>query len=135
MADIHDQATLAAAIANFKPTSREVISGIAPHVFEDRRYLQRRRSRRNGSPVRRQRSLAALNRNSGGAKRSPLRISAVINLDDPDEPKATCTQEEVHVSNVDTRDIKKSRRRTFLSIELSFVILKTFTSKLRTRHQ
>ncbi|KAK0199536.1 hypothetical protein DFS33DRAFT_226614 [Desarmillaria ectypa] len=114
MTDIHDQATLAAAIANFKPTSREVISGIAPHVFEDRRYLQRRRSRRNGSPVKRQRSLAAMNRSNGGTKRSPLRISAVINLDDPDEPKATCTQETVQVSNADARNIKKSGRRMFL---------------------
>ncbi|KAG7440078.1 uncharacterized protein BT62DRAFT_938415 [Guyanagaster necrorhizus] len=130
MTDIHDQATLAAAIANFKPTPREVISGIAPHVFEDRRYLQRRRSsRRNGSPGRRQRGRQ-------GAKRSPLRVSAVINLDDPDE---TCAQETVgQVSSNNAadaaRNINQSRRRTFLSMQVSLVILKTLTSKLKTRH-
>ena len=39
-------ATTAEAIANFKPTPREVISGIAPHVFDERK---RRRSQRRAS--------------------------------------------------------------------------------------
>ena len=39
-------ATTAEAIANFKPTHREVISGIAPHVFDERK---RRRSQRRAS--------------------------------------------------------------------------------------
>lgn len=39
-------ATTAEAIANFKPTPRDVISGIAPHVFDERK---RRRSRRRAS--------------------------------------------------------------------------------------
>ncbi|KAF8893250.1 hypothetical protein CPB85DRAFT_228380 [Mucidula mucida] len=50
-APIHDQATLSAAIANFKPTPKEVISGIAPHVFDDRRVRRRRNS--TGRPRRR----------------------------------------------------------------------------------
>ena len=43
-------ATTAEAIANFKPTHREVISGIAPHVFDERR--RRRSQRRVSSPSR-----------------------------------------------------------------------------------
>ena len=39
-------ATTAEAIANFKPTHREVICGIAPHVFDERK---RRRSQRRVS--------------------------------------------------------------------------------------
>ena len=41
-------ATTAEAIANFKPTHREVISGIAPHVFDERK--RRRSQRRASSP-------------------------------------------------------------------------------------
>ena len=41
-------ATTAEAIANFKPTHREVISGIAPHVFDERK---RRRSQRRASSL------------------------------------------------------------------------------------
>ena len=40
--------TTAEAIANFKPTHREVISGIAPHVFDERK--KRRSQRRASSP-------------------------------------------------------------------------------------
>ena len=40
--------TTAEAIANFKPTHREVISGIAPHVFDERK--RRRSQRRASSP-------------------------------------------------------------------------------------
>ena len=43
-------ATTAEAIANFKPTHREVISGIAPHVFDERK--KRRSQRRASSPSR-----------------------------------------------------------------------------------
>ena len=43
-------ATTAEAIANFKPTHREVISGIAPHVFDERK--RRRSQRRASSPSR-----------------------------------------------------------------------------------
>lgn len=38
----------ALAIANFRPTSKEVISGIAPHVFDERRTRSRRSRSRNG---------------------------------------------------------------------------------------
>ena len=53
---IRDQATLNAAIDNFRPSPREVIGGIAPHVFEDRRGQQQyhlRRRRTISSPGRR----------------------------------------------------------------------------------
>jgi hypothetical protein len=43
-------ATTAEAIANFKPTHREVISGIAPHVFDERK--RRRSQQRASSPSR-----------------------------------------------------------------------------------
>ena len=43
-------ATTAEAIANFKPTHRQVISGIAPHVFDERK--RRRSQRRASSPSR-----------------------------------------------------------------------------------
>ena len=43
-------ATTAEAIAIFKPTHREVISGIAPHVFDERK--KRRSQRRASSPSR-----------------------------------------------------------------------------------
>jgi hypothetical protein len=60
-------ATTAEAIANFKPTHREVISGIAPHVFDERK---RRRSQRRGSSSMR----AHWCNEAGGEKRSsPLR--------------------------------------------------------------
>ncbi|THU90161.1 hypothetical protein K435DRAFT_274914 [Dendrothele bispora CBS 962.96] len=44
------QTSVAAAVANFRPSSRDVISGIAPHVFDERR---RRRQRRDSSSTRR----------------------------------------------------------------------------------
>ncbi|KAF9466996.1 hypothetical protein BDZ94DRAFT_1305854 [Collybia nuda] len=65
--------SIAAAIANFKPTPREVISGIAPHVFDERR----RRRRRSRSPRPHPYGL-----HNDGAKSSPLRVSAVIMWDD-----------------------------------------------------
>jgi len=43
-------ATTAESIANFKPTHRQVISGIAPHVFDERK--KRRSQRRASSPLR-----------------------------------------------------------------------------------
>lgn len=76
----HDsQASLANAIANFRPTSREVISGIAPHVFDERRQRRRRSIRRHESTKTKKVRLAR-----GESQSSPLRVSAVISLDGED---------------------------------------------------
>lgn len=65
--------TTAEAIANFKPTHREVISGIAPHVFDERRKKRSRSQRRASSPKRTYRC-----NEPGGEKRSsPLRGTIV----------------------------------------------------------
>jgi hypothetical protein len=64
-------ATIAEAIANFKPTHREVISGIAPHVFDER--MKRQRQRRASLPTR-----TYWCNEPGGEKRpSPLRGTIV----------------------------------------------------------
>ncbi|CAA7266326.1 unnamed protein product [Cyclocybe aegerita] len=67
-------ATTAEAIANFKPTSQQVISGIAPHVFDERR---RRRSQRRASYPR----WYGTNANTG-KRPSPLRGAMVISWDE-----------------------------------------------------
>lgn len=41
---VHDPAAIAAAIANFRPTPKQVINGIAPHVFDERKRRPRRTS-------------------------------------------------------------------------------------------
>ncbi|KAF5385537.1 hypothetical protein D9757_006720 [Collybiopsis confluens] len=46
---------VAAAVANFRPTHKEVITGIAPHVYDERRTKSRRRRSLNGA--RRERSV------------------------------------------------------------------------------
>lgn len=61
-------ATTAEAIANFKPTHREVISGIAPHVFDERK--RRRNQRRASSPSRPYEPVAE-------KRSSPLRATSV----------------------------------------------------------
>lgn len=71
------------AVARFKPSSRDVISGIAPHVFDERR---RRRSSyaslgRQGSG-RRSSSPRWYGYRQGRPRASPLRMSVVISLDD-----------------------------------------------------
>ncbi|KAJ7019492.1 hypothetical protein C8F04DRAFT_333645 [Mycena alexandri] len=67
-----------AALLRFKPSSRDVISGIAPHVFDDQRssYRPRRRRQRRPSPESRRRSV------SPPPHRSPLRLSVVISVED-----------------------------------------------------
>ncbi|KAJ7159604.1 hypothetical protein C8R46DRAFT_1194895 [Mycena filopes] len=72
-----------AALLRFKPSPRDVISGIAPHVFEDQRsgsyyYRQqqhRRRRRRSSPEFIRRRSV------SPSPRHSPLRVSAVVDHD------------------------------------------------------
>lgn len=74
------QAARLAALLNFRPSSRDVISGIAPHVFDDQpsayRRSRSRRRRRTSSLERRRRSV------SPAPHRSPLRLSAVISVDE-----------------------------------------------------
>lgn len=70
-------ATTAEAIANFRPSSREVVEGIAPHVFDERK-------RRRSHPRSRSRSpkpywYAAA---SGEKRSSPLRGATVISWDE-----------------------------------------------------
>jgi hypothetical protein len=68
-------ATTAEAIANFKPTPREVISGIAPHVFDERK---RRRSQRRASSLSRPYWYNELDSEAVAEKRpSPLRETIV----------------------------------------------------------
>ncbi|KAF8642868.1 hypothetical protein AX16_009374 [Volvariella volvacea WC 439] len=94
--------SVALAIANFRPTSREVISGIAPHVF-DERPRRRRRSRSPRPywyPHGHANSISGMDCSDyaregiigaapGGTTKaaslkasSPLRMSAVISLED-----------------------------------------------------
>jgi hypothetical protein len=65
----------AAAIANFKPTPREIINGIAPHVFDDYK-------RRHGKPSRSHSKRRPPAEPRMGGKPSPLRGSAVISCDE-----------------------------------------------------
>ncbi|KAJ6602327.1 hypothetical protein B0H10DRAFT_660808 [Mycena sp. CBHHK59/15] len=79
-----------ASLLNFKPSSRDVISGIAPHVFDDRRPRHRRRStspdvrRRSASPDvgRPERPHARQASKSCAVIGSPLRVAAVISIDE-----------------------------------------------------
>jgi hypothetical protein len=48
---------LAAALANFRVTPKEVVAGIAPHVFDERRTRSKMRRRSNSMNNRRERSL------------------------------------------------------------------------------
>ncbi|EEB96013.1 hypothetical protein MPER_04926, partial [Moniliophthora perniciosa FA553] len=76
------QTSIEVAAANFRPSPKDVISGIAPHVFDERR---RRRRRSSGSSQRRvsrppltrspsQRSFRAI----PSCESSPLRLSVAI---------------------------------------------------------
>lgn len=69
--------SLASAIANFKPSSREVISGIAPHVFDERRK-RRKKSLRS---IRKRYSADQGTHSTSSSSSSPLRCSAVIAWD------------------------------------------------------
>ncbi|KAK7468272.1 hypothetical protein VKT23_002782 [Stygiomarasmius scandens] len=105
---LHPHSSVATAVANFRPSPRDVISGIAPHVFDERRRRRRgsRRSsnsfsryeRDSGSGSRsrsrsrsqRRPSLESSSRSASVARysvtceSSPLRVSAVIAVDDLD---------------------------------------------------
>ncbi|KAF8907713.1 hypothetical protein CPB84DRAFT_273925 [Gymnopilus junonius] len=66
-------ATTAEAIANFRPTSHEVVKGIAPHVFDERK--RRRSHPRSGSRSPKPYWYAA---GSGERRPSPLRGGATV---------------------------------------------------------
>ncbi|KAG5644122.1 hypothetical protein DXG03_009068 [Asterophora parasitica] len=68
---------ISAAIANFRPTPKEVIKGLAPHVFDERRNRDRRRRSRSPRPLSFYQRKAA----DKAAGASPLRFSAVITVD------------------------------------------------------
>ncbi|GLB36780.1 hypothetical protein LshimejAT787_0310670 [Lyophyllum shimeji] len=72
---------ISAAIAKFRPTPKEVIRGIAPHVFDERR----RRRRRSHSPRPTGHYTTQHKRDGAGAgaksSSSPLRFSAVMTVD------------------------------------------------------
>ncbi|KAG6872312.1 hypothetical protein C0995_010963 [Termitomyces sp. Mi166 len=80
---------ISAAIAKFRPTPKEVINAIAPHVFDERR--RRRSPRRRGHSPSPQRPLSASHMHMNYLERkgrktsSPLRISGVFELDNDGE--------------------------------------------------
>ncbi|KAH9487351.1 hypothetical protein JR316_0001425 [Psilocybe cubensis] len=86
----------AEAIANFKPTPREVISGIAPHVFDERkRRRSQRRSQGHGAPK-------PYWYENGQKRSSPLRGATIIAWDEhsiyleqPDHKRATSPEKKV----------------------------------------
>ncbi|KAF8168508.1 hypothetical protein B0H34DRAFT_62317 [Crassisporium funariophilum] len=96
--------TTAEAIANFKPTSREVISGIAPHVFDERK---RRKSQRRAS--------GSYWYGPNGEKRSsPLRGATVLSWDEhsiyfeqPDSQRSSTERQDA--SSTHSRDVKDSQ--------------------------
>ncbi|KAL0945645.1 hypothetical protein HGRIS_014799 [Hohenbuehelia grisea] len=79
---------LPVSIANFKPTPREILSGIAPHLFEDGMASRGRRRRprsvsrgqqgRSSSRGRQSRPPGVCAADSRSRTSSPLRISAVL---------------------------------------------------------
>ncbi|KAG5734173.1 hypothetical protein E4T56_gene1393 [Termitomyces sp. T112] len=80
---------ISAAIAKFRPSPKEVINAIAPHVFDERR--RRRSPRRRGHSPSPQRPLSASHmhmnylQRKGRKTSSPLRISGVFELDSDGE--------------------------------------------------
>ena len=70
---VSSYATTAEAIANFKPSPRDVISGIAPHVFDERKRRRFQKKRANKpywyGPM-------------GEKRSSPLRGATVISWDE-----------------------------------------------------
>jgi len=70
---VNSNATTAEAIANFKPSPRDVISGIAPHVFDERKRRRFQKKRANKpywyGPI-------------GEKRSSPLRGATVISWDE-----------------------------------------------------
>jgi len=70
---VNSNVTTAEAIANFKPSPRDVISGIAPHVFDERKRRRFQKKRANKpywyGPI-------------GEKRSSPLRGATVISWDE-----------------------------------------------------
>ncbi|PPQ73263.1 hypothetical protein CVT26_015221 [Gymnopilus dilepis] len=70
--------TTAEAIANFRPSSREVVRGIAPHVFDERKRRRSHPRSRSRSPKPYWYTTAA----GGEMRPSPLRGATVISWDE-----------------------------------------------------
>ncbi|KDR68809.1 hypothetical protein GALMADRAFT_256671 [Galerina marginata CBS 339.88] len=107
-------ATTAEAIANFKPTPREVIRGIAPHVFDERK--RRRSQKRAPKPY--------WYMSTGEKRSSPLRGAAVISWDEhsiyleqPEPPKRATSPERSEPAPlpVQVRDSISSEQRAVIN--------------------
>ncbi|KAF9032459.1 hypothetical protein BDZ89DRAFT_578559 [Hymenopellis radicata] len=132
-APIHDQATLSAAIANFKPTPKEVISGIAPHVFDDRRVRRRRNS--TGRPRRRPSTGLAceLRRPRTSAETpSPLRISAIITVEELQPQNDILQQRRSSAILPDSAPLPPKSRKPKRIFTIRIDSLKAFATKFRS---
>ncbi|KAF8060795.1 hypothetical protein FPV67DRAFT_1511581 [Lyophyllum atratum] len=99
---------ISAAIARFRPTPKEVISGIAPHVFDERRT----RRRRSHSP--RPASYHSQHSGAGAKSSSPLRFSAVITVDNEGsliflDQTEHCHHHHHHHASETPRDVRTSK--------------------------
>lgn len=148
--------TTAEAIANFKPTHREVISGIAPHVFDERKKKRSRSQRRASSPKR-----PYWCNEPGGEKRSsPLRGAIVyaceversIYLDDPQlhskenietnsirafttsGPSIVQLQEKAHNNKIKSDNLKIEAFWKYLRFDARLFKSRTIAVKLKDTH-
>jgi hypothetical protein len=71
---VQDPSSTVAAFAKFKPTPKEIVSGLAPHVFEEHGMKLKRARSSPKPPPNPLRSIAA---RGLGTKASPLRVSAI----------------------------------------------------------
>ncbi|TFK18764.1 hypothetical protein FA15DRAFT_243710 [Coprinopsis marcescibilis] len=77
--------TVAEAISRFRPTPRDVITGIAPHVFDERKRRPSQipgRHQRQRSPSPAANPRRSSNNGQGWYYRSPLRRSIVVKWDE-----------------------------------------------------
>jgi len=145
--------TTAEAIANFKPTHREVISGIAPHVFDERKKKRSRSQRRASSPTR----TYWCNEPGGKKRSSPLRGTTVyaweversIYLDDPQPhskenietnsirafttsgPSVVQLQGKAHNNKINSDNLKIEALWKYLRFDTHLFKLRTIAVKLK----
>ncbi|KAJ7596557.1 hypothetical protein C8J56DRAFT_917749 [Mycena floridula] len=120
---LEEQTLLNEAIANFRPTPKEVINGIAPHVFDERR--RRRRRSATWSPE-------ISNKKGGGGESSPLRTVAL--KDDTDGGSEELKTEDNDSQKSETVTRGKSFRWPLIlsSFRIDIPVLKTIGTKLRS---
>ncbi|KAJ7474125.1 hypothetical protein FB451DRAFT_1247951 [Mycena latifolia] len=135
-----------AALLSFKPSSRDVISGIAPHVFDDQHSLYRSRHRRRASSRERRRRMS-----SPTPHKSPLRLSAATSVDEysagaqakednividlyttpaPAQPRTASISKPMIISLSSTNENTKPKRRTF-SIDRVFKCVVSISIPMR----